>query len=204
MQRPAFIARQAACAAGLLGRALGTVMAMETRALNDEVLRRLAITPGERILEIGFGHGRTLERAAKANLDARFAGIDHASDMVAALARRCAAITKTGRLELQSGDSRALPWLERSFDGVYAVHILYFWRSPDRDLAEVWRVLRPGGRLVLGFQERTPEAQAAFPADVYRFRSQEEVATLLSDAGLTAHLSPGPRPGLWVAEGRLA
>ena len=42
-------------------------MAMETRALNDEVLRHLAIAPRERILEIGFGHGRTLERAARAH-----------------------------------------------------------------------------------------------------------------------------------------
>jgi SAM-dependent methyltransferase len=83
LRRPRFIARQAAHPSGLCGRVLGAIMAVETRALNDEVLRHLAAAPGERILEIGFGHGRTLERAAKASPGARFAGIDHAEDMVA-------------------------------------------------------------------------------------------------------------------------
>src|SRR6185295_1059533 len=72
VRRPVFIARQAERPTGLLGRALGAIMALETRSLNDEVLQRLAIAPSERILEIGFGHGRTLERAARASTGARF------------------------------------------------------------------------------------------------------------------------------------
>src|SRR6266516_305790 len=134
MRRPTFIARQAAHPRGLLGRALVTIMAIETRALNDEVLRRLAIAPGERILEIGFGHGRTLERAAKKNPSARFAGIDHAADMAAAIGRRCAALVEAGRLEVRVGDSATLPWPDESFDGVFAVHTVYFWEDPGRHL----------------------------------------------------------------------
>jgi ubiquinone/menaquinone biosynthesis C-methylase UbiE len=202
VQRPTFIARQASRPTGLLGRALGAIMAMETRALNDHVLLELSIAPGERILEIGFGHGRTLERAAKVHPEARFVGIDHSSDMVTALARRCAALVEGGRLELSAGDSRELPWPERSFDGVFAVHTIYFWREPERDLAEIRRVLRPGGRLVLAFRERIPEAEAAFPSDIYRFRSKEEVTDLLGAAGLPAALLAGPRPDLWLAEAR--
>src|SRR6185503_4319753 len=52
VRRPTFIARQAGRPSGLFGRALGAIMAIETRSLNDEVLRRLAVAPGERILEI--------------------------------------------------------------------------------------------------------------------------------------------------------
>src|SRR2546430_15570649 len=91
VRRPTFIARQAAHPTGLLGRALVAIMAVETRALNDEVLRRLAIAPGERILEIGFGHGRTLERAAQKNPSARLAAIDPAAALAAGIGRRCAA-----------------------------------------------------------------------------------------------------------------
>jgi ubiquinone/menaquinone biosynthesis C-methylase UbiE len=204
MQRPTFIARQAARPSGLVGRVVGAVMAKETRALNDEVLRRMAIAPGERILEVGFGHGRTLERAIEANPEARFAGIDHAEDMVAAVARRCASLVEAGRLELRAGDSQALPWADGSFQGVFAVHTLYFWRRAERDLHEFRRVLGHEGRLILGFRERSPEAEAAFPSEIYRFRSPEEVAALLSASGLTPAFSPGPSPGLWLAEGRVA
>src|SRR5262249_24158073 len=151
---------------------LGAIMAMETRALNDEVLRRLAIAPGERVLEIGFGHGRTLERAARVHPEATFAGIDHSDDMVAAVTRRCGPIVRSCRLELRAGDRRALPWADGSFEGAFAVHPLYFWRQPQRDLSEIGRVLRSGGRLILGFRERTPEAEAAFPPGIYKFLSR--------------------------------
>jgi ubiquinone/menaquinone biosynthesis C-methylase UbiE len=179
-------------------------MFFETRALNDEVLRRLAIRPGERILEIGFGHGRTLERAARIHPDATFAGIDHAEDMVAMLARRCAPLVKSGRLELHAGKSAELPWPDASFDAVFAVHTLYFWAQPEQDLAEIARVLKPTGRILLAFRDRTPEAEAAFPADIYSFRSKEEVAALLRGAGLAVEMFATPQRDLWVAEGRRA
>jgi SAM-dependent methyltransferase len=178
MRRPPFIARQAARPRGLLGRALGAILALETRALNDEILRRLAIASGERILEIGFGHGRTLERAAKKQPGASFAGIDHAGDMVAALGRRCKALVAAGRLDLR------------------------FWRDPGRNLSEMRRVLRRSGRLLLGFRERTPEVKAALPPEIYTLRSRDEVIALLAAAGFEPTASPGPGRGLWVVEAR--
>lgn len=159
MRRPVFVARQAERPTGLLGRALGAIMALETRSLNEEVVHRLAIAPGEHILEIGFGHGRTLERAAKATPGARFAGIDHAESMVAAVSRRAYRLVEVGRLELRAGDSSALPWPDGTFDGGFAVHTIYFWRELGRHLVEIYRVLRPGGRLVLGFRERTRQVE---------------------------------------------
>jgi ubiquinone/menaquinone biosynthesis C-methylase UbiE len=202
MRRPRFIARQAECPSGLFGRVLGAIMAVETRALNDEVLRHLAVAPGERILEIGFGHGRTLERAAKATPDARLAGIDHAEDMVAALSRRARRLIADGRLEVRAGDSDALPWPEATFDGAFAVHTIYFWSEPSRHLAEIHRVLRAGGRLVLAFRDRTPDVEARVPPDIYHLRSRDEVLALLTAAGFETTASAGPGSGMWIADAR--
>ena len=202
MRRPRFIARQAEHPSGLFGRLLGAIMAVETRALNDEVLRHLAVAPGEWILEVGFGHGRSLERAAKATPGARFAGIDHAEDMVAALSRRARALVDEGRLELRTGDSGALPWPEATFDGAFAVHTIYFWTEPAAHLAEIHRVLRPGGRLVLAFRDRTPDVEASAPPDIYHLRSRDEVTALLASAGFEATMSAGPGHHLWMADAR--
>lgn len=202
VRRPTFIARQSGRPSGLLGRALGAIMAIETRSLNDDVLRRLAVGPDERILEIGFGHGRTLERAALAHADARFAGVDHADDMVAALSRRARRLIEAGRLEVRAAASTLLPWPDGFFDAAYAVHTIYFWKHPERDLAEIRRVLRPGGRLLLGFHERTPEVEAALPAEVYSHRAAAEVEALVRRAGFAPSLLPGPARGLWVLEAR--
>jgi hypothetical protein len=59
LRRPEFIARQAAHPRGLLGRLLFRLMAAETVAVNERTLELLAPEPSNRILEIGFGHGRT-------------------------------------------------------------------------------------------------------------------------------------------------
>jgi ubiquinone/menaquinone biosynthesis C-methylase UbiE len=186
VKRPGFIARQAGHPDGFLGRLLLGVMARETARFNDEVLDTVAIAPAEHILEIGFGHGRTLLAAAERAPDARFAGIDIADTAVRAAERRCRALVAAGRLDLRVGDGRELPWPDATFDAAFTVHTMYFWPEPERQLAEAHRVLRPGGRLVLGFRERTEDAVRRFPPPTYRFYSTDEVMALLSRAGFTA------------------
>ena len=63
-------------------------------------------------------------------------------------------------------------------------------------------MLKPGGRLLLAFRKRTPQAGAAFPAEIYRFRSQEEVTALLLGARLAVEMFPGSQADLYIAEGR--
>jgi hypothetical protein len=72
------------------------------------------------------------------------------------------------------------------FDAAFTVHTLYFWPEPERQLAEAHRVLRAGGRLVLGFRERTDDAVRRFPPPTYRFDSTDEVTAMLSRAGFAA------------------
>jgi len=186
MRRPVFIARQSGHPAGFLGRLLLGVMARETAPFNEEVLDALAPADGEHILELGFGHGRTLAAAAGRAPDARFAGIDVASTAARAAARRCRALIEAGRLDLRTGDAAELPSRDASFDAAFSVHTLYFWSDPARALAELRRVLRPGGRLVLGFRERTDDAVARFPPPLYRFYSTDELTEMLANAGFAA------------------
>ena len=62
MKRPVFIARQSAVPSGLLGRVIAGVMAHETADLNEHALRLLGPSRSDRLLEVGFGHGRTQGR----------------------------------------------------------------------------------------------------------------------------------------------
>jgi ubiquinone/menaquinone biosynthesis C-methylase UbiE len=186
MRRPAFIARHASRPAGLIGRLLLGVMARETASFNAEVLDALAPADGEHVLEIGFGHGRTLVDAAARAPGARFSGIDVAPAAARAAARRCRALIGSGRVELQTGDGAAMPWSPGTFDAAFSVHTIYFWPEPAAQLAEVRRVLRPGARLFLGFRERSDAAIASFPPPTYRFYSTDEVAALLGEAGFAA------------------
>lgn len=199
MRRPSFIARQAGRPAGFVGRLLLRLMAKETSRFNAEVLDALAPHDGERVLEIGFGHGQTLLDAAGRAPGAHFAGIDVSATAEGAATRRCRALIDAGQLELKTGDAGAMPWDAATFDSALSVHTIYFWPEPAVPLAEVRRVLRPGGRFVLGMRERSDAALASFPAHTYRFLSNVEVEQLCRDAGfaevevLTATAGPDLR-----------
>lgn len=200
MQRPAFIARQSARPDGVLGRWLLRLMGRETARFNDEVLAAVALRDGEHLLEIGYGHGRTIATAAAGAPGARLAGIDASPAAARVARRRCRRLIADGRLELRTGDSAALPWERASFDAILSVHTLYFWPDPGQHLREMCRVLRPGGRLALGFRERSAAAIASFPPPTYRFASVEEVTALVTAAGFESVTVQPDRsaPGLCV------
>lgn len=65
------------------------------------------------------------------------------------------------------------------FDRAMAVHVLYFWRDLAKPLKEMARVLKPGGVLVLLFRPPGGPRVAAFPEQVYTFRTAGEVTAAL-------------------------
>jgi SAM-dependent methyltransferase len=184
MRRPEFIARQGRCPTGLLGRLIARVMAAETAEANAHLLSLLGPRPTDHLLEIGFGHGRTIERAAALVPEGFVAGVDLSEDMVRMATQRNRQAVRERRVELQLGDSAHLPYPDCHFDKVCSLHTLYFWPDPEQHLREIHRVLKPAGRFVLGFGPRDDEkAIANFPATVYRFYTGDEVSTMLDRIG---------------------
>lgn len=183
MRRPEFVARHGRRPEGLLGHLLATLMAWETSKENDAALELLDIRAGDRVLEIGFGHGRSIAAAAKLTRSGLVAGIDSSPAMVAMAKRRNRALVDTGLVDLREGDSLHLPFEDESFDGAFSVHTVYFWVTPIAHMKEVRRVLKDGGRFVLGFRPESEQARQDFPASVYTFRPAEQIRQLLLSAG---------------------
>jgi SAM-dependent methyltransferase len=88
-----------------------------------------------------------------------------------------------GRADVALASSAKLPHADARFDAALAVHVVYFWREPLADLAEIRRVLRPGSRLLLVYRPRDEQTLALLPASVYALRSVDEVGALLAEAG---------------------
>jgi SAM-dependent methyltransferase len=185
MAKPEIIARQSSQPSGWLGEIVARVMAFDTAHANRVAVERLAIQPGEVALEIGCGHGRTLARIAQAPCGF-LAGIDPSEVMVRLARRRLLRWIEAGRAEVSLAASSAIPYPDARFDATFAVHVLYFWKDPIADLREIRRVLRPGGRALLGYRPRDAEALAALPATVYSLRSVDETEGLLAKAGFAA------------------
>jgi ubiquinone/menaquinone biosynthesis C-methylase UbiE len=184
MRRPEFIARQSSRPSGVLGWLIGTIMSFETAGTNDQALGLLELQRGDRVLDVGCGHGRTVERAAQMVGDGGLVvGIDASDEMLRMATRRCRPLIDAGRVRLALADSASIPYPEASFDKAVTVHTIYFWDDPRRHLRELRRVLRSGGRLVVGFHAKETAAATSFPESVYRFHSAQDVEGMLRDAG---------------------
>ena len=197
MAKSELIARQSRRPMGWLGEIVGRVMAFDTARANQVAAERLALRAGEAVLEIGCGHGRTLAGLAEAPC-AYLAGIDPSEVMVRLARRRMQRWIDAGRAEISLASSMKISHPDGRFDAALAVHVVYFWNEPLADLGEVRRVLRPGGRLLLGYRPRDEQALAALPATVYALRSVEEIERLLAESGFaeirTAERSIGRSP----------
>jgi arsenite methyltransferase len=123
-----------------------------------ELLDRLELTGGERLLDIGCGRGAVLLMAAKRLPRGRAVGVDlwsttDQSGNAEAVTRRNAALEGVAdRVELHTADMRQLPFDEGSFDVVVsslAIHNVAGAGERAKALREAARVLKKGGRLMI-------------------------------------------------------
>jgi ubiquinone/menaquinone biosynthesis C-methylase UbiE len=137
----------------------------------------LRIAPRDVVLELGFGPGRALKALASRAHAGLVFGVDRSEVMLRQAAEANRAAIERGRMRLVLGPFSPLPWPEARFDKVLLANVLYFFDTAGRDMSEVHRVLRPGGRVVAFTAARrsmeswpfvTPETHRVFEADELR------------------------------------
>ena len=151
------------------------------RLWKDAMMDWLAPRPGQRLLDVAGGTGDIAFRFLKRAKGASAVVLDLTEPMLIEGRRRAEAETFADRVEWLVGDAMALPFPDQSFD-VYTISfgIRNVTRIEDA-LAEAFRVLRPGGRLmVLEFSQLpNPGAQALY--DAYSFNVIPKMGELIAN-----------------------
>ena len=134
---PAVVAAEYATETGLLGRRAAYEYAEGPNAAALAVEAVLEASP-RRVLEVGGGPGEAAERIAATG--AHVEAVD--------ISERMVELTRERGISARVGDVQELPFEDGSFDAALAAWMLYHVRDVEQALAELARVLRPGGRLV--------------------------------------------------------
>lgn len=154
--------------AGMVGRIFGWTMDLANAAAFRAAIAEARPGMGDRLLEIGFGTGALVKRLLDSGDVALVAGVDPSPLMVATARRRNRVAVDAGIADLREGTAAALPWPGAYFETALALHSFQFWGEPSADLAEVRRVLRPAGRLILVLRAHDSRPPAWLPNPVSR------------------------------------
>lgn len=112
----------------------------------------LDVQPGDRILEIGCGHGVAVSVVAEKLIEGKITAIDRSYDMVDLARKRNQAYIKSGKADIQAVSLDRADFGGERFDRVFAINVSLFEQQADRDLEIIQRALAPGGRLFVIFQ----------------------------------------------------
>jgi len=167
--------------------------------------------PGARILDLCTGTADLLVAALRRDPGARGCGLDFSREMLARAAGKLERSSLAPRAGLVAADAHPLPLREAAFDGALVAFGIRNMADPYRALAEMRRVLRPGGRAVVlefsmphgplglvyrayarhvlprvgGWISGDRGAYAYLPASVARFATPEAFGARLETAGFT-------------------
>lgn len=193
-------ARQLAHPHGAAGRLLGFAMDLANHKPTQLALDLLNPQAGERILDAGCGTGKAL-KAVLRRADCPVTGIDPSPAMIAAASR-----TLGQRATLVQTGMEGLPFPDASFDAVIALNVLYFADREGRMLANLHRVLKPGGRLVAYVTHRETMQDWPFArAGLHRLYDEAELVVALADGGFApARISVHGTPITRSVKGLLA
>lgn len=173
--------------AGQLGRPHGILSPFVARALNrgNEKAIVAAVDAAQAprggvAADVGFGGGVGLQLLLDGIGDGGVHGIEIADDML----RRAKSKFADDRLRLSRGSLTELPLDDGSVDALITVNTVYFLTDLDAACRELARVLRPGGRAVIGIGDPDVMARLPFTKHGFTIRPVSEIAAALQDSGL--------------------
>ena len=132
---------------GFFGKILAKGMARGHKDFYKNTAKAMNLKHDDKFLEIGFGSGLFIKKYVS-NVS-KIAGLDYSKDMVKLAKDFNKNLVESGKAEFKHGDATSIPWDDNEFSIVAAIETFFFWSEPERSLKDIFRVLMPGGRLVI-------------------------------------------------------
>lgn len=177
------LAEQLSCPSGDFGKQVAEMMNESNIRMTLESIAAINIRHENHILEIGHGNALHLNEILNAAENIRYTGLEISETMHQEAGRINQKFTENNTACFILYDGEKLPFEEKTFDKIFTVNTLYFWKNPVSFLNEIHRVLKDRGSFVLTFIEEKTLRKIPFAKYGFNIYSQAEIEHMLADSG---------------------
>ena len=149
---------------------------------------QLLLQENDHVLEIGFGTGKLMFEMAKLVNKGLIEGLDLSDTMVAIAEKKNKKYIAEGKVIIRQGDFEETAYNDNRFDKICSANTVYFWPHPDNCLKKILRILKPGGKLILAFEDIKQLESRPLNTNIFHIYHQDEIKKLLSGNGFSGSI----------------
>lgn len=179
------LAAQLARPQGNIGNEVAKNMFETNIGMIQHSIESLSVQSGVQILEIGHGNGEHLQQLLESDASLLYYGLE-ISDLMHQHAQSVnQELIQQKRAEFIQYDGNILPFEAATFDRIFSVNTIYFWKNPQEFMQELYRVLQPGGILCLTFALKDFMQKLPFVQYGFQLYNIQDVDALAKSAGFS-------------------
>lgn len=177
------IARQLSCPDGEYGIKTGEMMNISNIGMTTNAIEALDLIPKDIVLELGHGNAAHVAALLNKADDVTYFGADISKTIITEAEKINAEFIAETRASFFLTNGEVLPFEDEFFDKIFTVNTIYFWQNPIQYLAEIKRVLKPKGLLVIAFADKAFMETLPFTKFGFNLYDEPKVLNILSNAG---------------------
>ncbi|NQY68376.1 MAG: class I SAM-dependent methyltransferase [Flavobacteriales bacterium] len=168
---------------GETGKAVGIQMNKGNKHICLNSYKILNAQDGERILEIGMGNGYFISDLFQMADNIKYIGLDFSPTMIEEAKNINQKLIDSGKVDFIESSIATLPFDDDSIDAIITTNTLYFWPKPSENIKELLRILKPGGRILIGYRSKSFMDKIELANYGFTKYEQKDVESLLSSSG---------------------
>ncbi|QJB56835.1 class I SAM-dependent methyltransferase [Pseudodesulfovibrio sp. zrk46] len=182
-----FYSKQARKPSGLFGRFVSRLIFDKGNAVVNELMDEVVdAQKGQTILEIGFGTGTVIKSMADKIGNGVIHGIDFSDAMLDVAQKRNKRHIKSGCVRLTHGNFENMNSSAESYDTICSANTIYFWKDQAATSLQIHSLLKPGGKVVLAFMDKTRMDTLPLDMQIFDTVSPARVEQMLLQAGFVS------------------
>lgn len=174
------VGSQLGCPNGDFGIEVGKSM----EETNGNVIRKTmdVLRAGDyhKVLEIGHGNGSHVQYLLRSSENLNYQGLEISRIMHEEAVATNLQFVQKNRARFHLYDGLHIPHEDKEFDAIFTVNTLYFWKHPEQFLAELYRVLKDTGSLIISFVSKESMENLPFIGNNFNLYDLEKAKTLIN------------------------